>query len=138
VGFEFVSIQVGPICLNRRARQWRVTWQPLQFGLGGRATVLFHGSPDFSQRSAVFAAGGPAANLLLALVAWVASAGAPLPETAAAAVALGVLKGCAAEGIILCVLNLIPVPGTGTDGARILHALRPQGRAGVGNHRVSR
>lgn len=40
------------------------------------------------------------------------------------AVALGVLKGCAAEGMVLCVLNLLPVPGTGTDGARIVQALR--------------
>jgi len=125
VGFEFLSIQVGPFCLDRPCGRWRVTWQPLAFGLGGRATVAFHGSHRLPQRTATFAAGGPAANLLLALVAGVAAAAAPLPGTAAAAVAVGFLNGCAAEGVLLCVLNLVPVRGTGTDGARILHALRP-------------
>jgi hypothetical protein len=89
VGFECgrrrsVSIQVGPLCLDRPLRAWRVTWQPLAFGFGGRATMLFHGRQDLPRRSAMFAAGGPAANLLLAAFSGLISA-AVRPTSALAA-----------------------------------------------------
>ena len=127
VGYEFLSIQVGPFCLDRPSGRWRVTWQPLQFGLGGRASAARGGSRRLARRTAIFAAGGPAANLLLALVAGLAAAAVPLPETAPGAVAVGFLNGCAAQGVILCVLNLVPIRGAGADGARILEALRRPG-----------
>jgi hypothetical protein len=124
VGFEFLSIQVGPFCLDRPLRAWRVTWQPLAFGFGGRATMLFHGRHDLPRRTAIFAAGGPAANLLLAAFAGLASAAAR-PTTAIAALTVGILNACAVEGVLLCAYNLMPIRLAGNDGARILEALQP-------------
>lgn len=124
VAFEFLSIQVGPFCLDRPIRTWRVTWQPLAFGFGGRATMLFHGRHDLPRRTAIFAAGGPAANLLLAAFAGLASAAAR-PTTALAALSAGILNACAVEGVLLCAYNLIPIRLAGNDGARILEALQP-------------
>jgi hypothetical protein len=124
VGFEFLSVQVGPFCLDRPSHHWRVTWQPLTFGLGGRATMAFHGKLGFPRCSAIYAAGGPAANLLFALAAGLVVAALPAPESSAAAVAVGLLEGCAIEGAILGLYNLLPVRGAGTDGARIVTALQ--------------
>ncbi len=124
VGFEFLNIQVGPFCLDRPLRTWRATWQPLAFGFGGRATMLFHGRHHLPRRTAIFAAGGPAANLLLAAFAGLGSATAQ-PTSAIAALSVGILNACAIEGVLLCVYNLIPIRVAGNDGARILEALQP-------------
>lgn len=124
VGFEFLSIQVGPFCLDRPLRRWRVTWQPMAFGFGGRATMLFHGRHDLPARTAIFAAGGPGANLLVAALTALASAAAARPTSSSAALTLGVLNACAIEGVLLGVFNLIPIRLASNDGARILDALR--------------
>ncbi len=123
VGFEFHSIQVGPFCLDRLSGPWRMTWQPLALGLGGRATVVTRGGGRLPHRKAAFAAGGPAGNLLLTLAAVLAAAVAPTPTTAAGAFAGGFLHACVVLGIVFCLVNLVPVRGAGTDGARIVEAL---------------
>lgn len=123
VGFEFLSIQVGPFCLDRALGPWRVTWQPLAFGFGGRATMLFHGRENLPRRSAIFAAGGPAANLLLAALAGFAAAAAH-PSSGLAALIVGVLNACALQGVLLGAYNLIPIRLASNDGARILEALQ--------------
>jgi hypothetical protein len=129
VGFDFLNIQVGPLCLDRPSYRWRVTWQPVSFGLGGRATMTFHGKLGLPRCSAIFAAGGPAANLLFALAAGLVVVAVPAPGSSAAAVAVGLLKGCAVQGAILGAYNLLPVRGAGTDGARIVMALRSRGKS---------
>jgi hypothetical protein len=72
----------------------------------------------------MFAAGGPAANLLLAAFSGLISA-AVRPTSALAALMVGVLNACAAQGVLLCAYNLIPIRLAGNDGARILEALQP-------------
>lgn len=128
VGFGFLSLQVGPFHLDRSLGRWRLTLRPLELGLGGRAEVWSEDHRRLPQRSAVFAAGGPAANLVVALLALLASAAIGVPVTAPGAVAAGLLGGCAWSGVALTLLNLLPVGGAGTDGARILTALRARRR----------
>jgi hypothetical protein len=124
VGFGFVSIQVGPWCLDRELGRWRVTFRPLAFGFGGRAMMRFRHEDRLGPRQAVFAAGGPAANLLHALLAGLAAAALSPPHSSPSAFAVGLLGGCEAQGLVLGVLNLVPIGLAGTDGARILQALR--------------
>lgn len=124
VGFGFLSLQVGPFHLDRLSGRWRITLRPLELGLGGRAEVDYQDQRRLPQRSAIFAAGGPAANLAVALLAFLASAAIGVPVTAPGAVAAGLLGACAWSGLALTLLNLLPVGGAGTDGARILAALR--------------
>jgi hypothetical protein len=124
VGFEFLSIQVGPFCLERPTTSWRATWKPLAFGFGGRATMRCRSRHDLPRRKAIFAAGGPVANLLVATLAGLAAALLGTPSTSSFAWLTGFLWAGAIEGVVLAAFNAIPIRVAGNDGWQVLEAIR--------------
>ncbi len=134
VGFRFVSVRIGPVCFSKGTGRWRLKWQSLgPAGLGGFMLGLAACIPDGDRmirlRWALFTAGGVAANLLVAGLAWAVVIFAPTPASAMAALALGLLTGFALTGALL-VVNLVPIQmssGLRFDGAHIANALARSG-----------
>lgn len=134
VGFRLVSLRVGPVCFSRDTGHWRLAWQRLgPAGLAGLMLGLVTCTPEGGRmvrlRWALFTAGGAAANLLAAALAWTVVNVTPPPASATAALALGLLSGFTAVRALLFV-NLVPFQmgnGLRSDGAHIANALARSG-----------
>ncbi|HVO17883.1 MAG TPA: hypothetical protein VMU15_01420 [Anaeromyxobacter sp.] len=126
VGFRFQLVQVGPVALLRGPEGLRLRWhQRVPGQVLGQQSSAPEDDRALPARLAVHGAGGPALNLLTAVLAWGAVAAAGQPSGPAGAAALGILEGLGALSVFGLV-DLFPMRLRGqlSDGARIVHALR--------------
>jgi hypothetical protein len=121
-GRRLMAAGVGPLRLDRGTGGWRLRWGGGVRGVGGYAAMFPDARADERGPAAVFAVGGPAANLLTAALALAVLRVAP-PEGEFAALTCGAIVFC---GALLGVLNLLPFKSHGwnTDGYNLRELLR--------------
>ncbi|WP_185823992.1 M50 family metallopeptidase [Xanthomonas sp. SI] len=94
MGMTVYMMKIGPLQMLARRRGWRVRWQRGRSGYAGYVMALINPYAALRPQYAVLSAGGPAANLLVALL------------TGALALHLGVQARMGAFCVGFAVLNL--------------------------------
>ncbi len=127
--FEFKSITVGPFMWEKQQHGIKFRWNKNVNTSGGLALCLPVGAENLSKRFAVYAAGGPLASIVLAIVTFLLSrlavGGATDGNTATLVMQWLLMEICLLSAII-AVATLIPIHtgGFSSDGARIFNLLK--------------
>jgi hypothetical protein len=129
VGFDFRLYVVGPFLWEKEAGRWWFKWNKNINTAGGMVICLPTDARDLPRRFSVYAAGGPLASLLLALLAavllWYCWPPV-LPPSEVASVGLAFLFFLASLSALVFLITTLPMHTSGfySDGARILRLLR--------------
>lgn len=128
MNFDFRTYVVGPFLWNKEPEGWKFKWNKNVNTSGGLVICLPRGSDDLTKRFSVFAAGGPIASLLLAIVALalhlLVKSAAPLPL--ALHILSSLLSLIAFLSTAIFAVTIIPLQSGGfsSDGARIFRFMR--------------
>ncbi|GCC49921.1 hypothetical protein SanaruYs_01350 [Chryseotalea sanaruensis] len=128
MNFDFRTYIVGPLLWNKEPDGWKFKRNKNINTSGGLVICTPRGSQELTKRFSIFAAGGPIASLLLAVVAFTAHAllksATPLPLVLH--IVSNLLLLIAYLSIAIFVITAIPLHtgGFSSDGARILRLQR--------------
>ncbi|NBW35515.1 MAG: hypothetical protein EBR30_10950 [Cytophagia bacterium] len=128
MNFDFRTYVVGPFLWNKEPEGWKFKWNKNVNTSGGLVICLPKGSDDLTKRFSVFAAGGPLASLLLAIVALalhlLMKSATPLPL--ALHILSSLLSLMAFLSTAIFAVTIIPLQSGGfsSDGARIFRFMR--------------
>jgi hypothetical protein len=129
--FKFMSLTIGPFAWRRYHDQVRFTWNRNVNLSGGLAYMLPQGEENMARRFATFAAGGPLASLVLAVLGLGLSF--PLASGSMAELLAGVVG---VFSLVIFALTIAPfrAGGFSSDGRRILTLL---GKSEAARHEVT-
>lgn len=128
MNFDFRMYVVGPLLWDKETTGWKFKWNKNVNTFGGMVICIPPPSDDLNKRFSVYAAGGPVASFLLAVVAYIAYhilAGFAL-SGAGTVVVSNVLYIISIISAIIFIITMIPVHSGGfsSDGARMLRLWR--------------
>ncbi|OYU80643.1 MAG: hypothetical protein CFE23_07920 [Flavobacterium sp. BFFFF1] len=123
--FDFKTYVVGPLMWEKEKQKWRFRWNRNVNTAGGLVICIPMGTQDLKKRFSVYAAGGPLASLLLALIAF-GMFYAISPSTIFLEVASGSLCIMAFLSIVIFIATALPMRAGGfsSDGARVLRLMQ--------------
>jgi hypothetical protein len=121
--FDFRMYVVGPFMWVKEEGGWKFKWNKNVNTSGGMVICLPTGTNDLKRRFTIYAAGGPVASLVLALVGWL------IFKLTAPEIISHLFLMMAAFSILIFLVTALPFHAGGftSDGGRILNLQRGGG-----------
>jgi len=123
--FNFKTYIVGPFMWEKSNSEWRFQWNKNINTAGGMVICLPQDTVNLTNRFAVYAAGGPIASLLFAVVNYVGYLAIPTAHTATE-ILRDALFITAVLSLIIFITTAVPLRANGfsSDGSRVLRLLQ--------------
>lgn len=123
--FDFKTYIVGPFMWEKDKKSWHFKWNKNVNTAGGLVICMPVGTENLTKRFSVYAAGGPIASLLLAIIAYGAYR-LMSPSTTNVEILQNALYIMAMLSLIIFIATALPLRSNGfsSDGARVFRLLK--------------